>query len=248
VELDSSLVEYMRKRAEFAKLFACALSVQCFVLAVFFCAYGLCYNQFVFSKSMETFRMSIIIASIVISFCLVAFDIFVCIRYKALYSDRPDYVALRQSSDVVREAYKIARPILIFKITLAGMFTVLGGLIYILLVTLSGRSDMSGIYGRIVVCLCLAAAFTMGLPAWDRINAYRCALREIHVLADEDLRNYHLSLGLAILTPTSICAWYIMRFYTMKSEIAWIVFPMTALFGLAIVYLINWLLDFKENK
>ena len=248
MDLDASLIEYMRKRAELAKLVACAITVQCFVLAVFFCAYGLCYSQFAYSKSIEAFRLGIIIASIIITIGLVIFNRFVCIRYKLVEAVRPDYIALRQSGDVVWEAYMIARPILIFKITLAGFFMTASGLMYIVLVILMDRAEMATVYGRIIVFLCIAAATMIGYPSIDRLYSYRCALREIHVAEGDMVRKSHLGYGFAILTPISICCWYIIRFYTAKFEIAWIVFPMMALFGLAIVYLSNWLLDDKGEE
>ena len=244
MNLDSSLVDYMKERAELAKLIACAMSVQCFVLAVFFCAYGLCYNHFALSKSMAAFRMGIIIASVVFSICLAVFNVFICIRYRKICQHKPDYIALRQSEDVTEEAFMIARPVLIFKITLALFITFMSGLAYILLVILMDRAEMAGIYGRIIVCLALAAVFVIGFPAFDRIYAYRCVLRQLPGFLNDNGR-YYLGLGIAVLTPLSICGWYIMRFFTGKCDIAWIVFPMTALFGTAVVYLINWLSDEK---
>lgn len=241
MDLDTCLVEYMRKRAELAKLIACAISVQCFVLAVFFCAYGLCYNQFAMSKSVKAFRFSIIVGAVIFSIGLAVFNTFVCMRYKEICSSEPDYIALRQSNDVVWEAYMIGRPILIFKITISLLITSLSGLIYIMLVVLTDRSEMAGIYGRIVVVILLGIAILIGLPCIDRIYTYRCVLREIHGFNGDNGNKYLIGIGISVLTPLSICGWYILRFFTEKSEIAWIVFPMTALFGLAIIYLISWI-------
>lgn len=243
MDLDTSLVDYMKKRAELAKLFACALSVQCFVLAVFFCAYGLYYNQFAYSKSEDKLRYVIFGCVIVISILLVVFNVFSSIRYKKLMEGRPDYISLRQSGDVVNEAYIIARPILVFKITVATLVILTSGLVYIIVQIALDRSQMAGIYGKIIVCLFLGIGILIGFPSLDRIYSYRCVLNEVHSFMEDKVRVYTTLIGFSIVTPLSICTWYIFRFYTDKSDIAWIAFPMMALFGLAAVYLINWVRD-----
>lgn len=240
MDLDSGLIEYMKKRAEYAKLVATVLSVQCFLLAVFFCEYGLWINQLAYSKSRDTLKVVIILIAVILSLVMVAFNYLVVLKSATVYKLRPDYIALRQSSDTVVEAYAIARPVLIYKITMGLLIMVASGFIYIILRIALDRTEMSGIYGRMIVAVAIGIGLLFIIPSLDRIRAYRVILNEIHTV-NGDTFNYVVFFKVAsILTPMSIGAWYILRFYTDKRATGWIVFPVMALFGLAICYLIGW--------
>lgn len=230
----------MKKRAEYAKLTSTVLSVQCFLLAVFFCEYGLWINQFVYSKSIKTLRLLIMLTTVVLSIVMVVFNYLVVIKYKQVYDARPDYIALRQSGDTVKEAYRIARPVLIYKITLGLLVMTLSGFIYIILRIVLDRSEISGIYGRMIVAIAIGIGLLFIIPSIDRIKAYRVILNEVHSLNDNPDKYVVFFKIASILTPMSIGAWYILRFYTDKTATGWIVFPMAALFGCAVCYLIGW--------
>jgi len=247
VDLDSGLIEYMKKRAEFVKLVATAVAAQCFALAVFFCVYGLVETYCLFVKEYDTAKMIVICAVIAVSILLCAYNVLIVVRFRSVLVNKPDEVATRQSEDTVREAYRLARPLLIYKITgaLAVMFT--GGLLYILLVIGLDRAALAGIYGRIAVCFCLAIAAVVGLPSADRISAYRLILGERYCEKARLKKNFYLGICMAAGIPFSLCAWYIIRFFTTRYEIGWIVFPMTALFLLALVFLINWTSEVNDS-
>lgn len=240
MELDSTLIEYMKKKAEYAKLEACVFSVQSFVIAVFFCIYGLLEEYFLYSQHIDIIRKIVIFAAFIVAIVLALFNILVCIRWRGTQEYRPDYTALRQSHDTVKQAYIIGRPHLIFNITLAVLMLVASGFIYILLSIFLDRSMMSGVYGRITVAVFVALALYVALPSIDRIFVYREMLGEMHRSIGSDFGEYVLRIVASICIPLSISAWYVLRFFTDRSEIAWIVFPMVALFGFAIVYLIKY--------
>jgi len=247
MELDSTLVQYMKKKAECAKLVACFLSVQCFVLAVSFCADGLLQEYLVYSDSIDLARKIIIISAIVIALVLCLVCTFVSIKCSETVKIKPDSIALRQSYDVVKTAYELARPQLIYKITCALLITFLSGLIYILLVIFLDRSMMSGVYGRIVVAICMALAIYIAYPCVDRLFAYRELLGEEYVSIKDEEKWKVCRYAISIALPGSISSWYILRFYTNSSDIAWIVFPMVALFAFAIVFLIMFVIDMKNK-
>ena len=243
MDLDSVLVEYMKERAELAKHAACMVAVQCFAIAVFFCSYGLIKSYYAEGTQIGAAQYGAIALAIVISILLSIFNVLVCIRYRRILLKRPDDIALRQSHDTVKQAYGLARPILIWKITLSIAIMLAGGLAYILIVILMDRSGNAGIYGRVVVFVCMAIAIFVGLPCVDRIQAYRYMLNEIHLFSGKGNGAYYFAMVASVGVPASICAWFILRSFTEKRDIAWIVFPMVAVFGLAIAYLIGWTKD-----
>lgn len=247
MELDSTLVQYMKKKAECAKLVACALSVQCFVLAVFFCAYGLLQGYFVYSDSIDIARKTVIIMALVIAFVLCVMNTYISVKCSKTEKIKPDSVGVRQSYDVVKAAYDLARPLLVYKITVSLLIMVMSGLVYILLVIFLDRSMMSGVYGRIAVAICLAIAIYLALPCFDRILVYKEFIGENHGSPEALVRWSVFRHVLSFALPLSISSWYILRFYTDSSDIAWIVFPMVALFGLAAVYLILFTKGLKSN-
>lgn len=240
MDLDTSIIDYMKIRADFAKAVTSALGTQCFALAVFFCAYGLMAGGFAYSGSYAMLRLVIISISILVSILLCIFNCMVWVKYRKVIAKTPDSIGIRQSSETVEEAYRIARPVLIYKITIACLALFVGGLAYIMLTIFLSRTVVAGVYGRIVVSLCCAFAIMYGGPAIDRIAAYRSALLQTHSLLSTKKNGYLAGMTIAACLPLSICAWYVLRFYTGKSTIAWIVFPMVALFGVAFVYLAGW--------
>lgn len=161
---------------------------------------------------------------------------------------RPDFIAIRQSNDTCIEAYKIARPVLIYKITWGILCMTISGLVYIFLRIFLNRSEISGVYGRVVVTLLLGVGILLIIPSLDRIRAYRVVLKEVHDFGQSPYIWEVVFKIAAILTPISIDTWYILRFYTDKMATGWIVFPMVALFGLAISYLVNWVKEDTFNK
>lgn len=237
MELDSQIVKYMQKRAELATNVAGALAAQCFVLAVFFCAYGLFKSGVVFSKSEDIAKVIIIVISIVITVALCVFNVMLCIKLQSLQKLYPDEIALRQSFDTVDAAYEIARPILIFKITASIVVMTLGGLAYIFLMILLEKSFMSGIYGKIAASSLFGVALLIGLPSFDRIKVYLEMMNVRHADRNSLRGIFPYAIAVAIGLPVSIEGYYIMKCYAGKSDIAFIVFWMVALFALAFAYL-----------
>lgn len=239
-DLDETLIEYMKKRAEYVRLVSAALAAQCLIVAVFFCAYGLRIKHFVFGGSEDLTKHIIICVAIVLTICISVFNVMVCIKYKRLAEERPDAIALRQSKETVYAAYYIARPILIHKVTVSLAIMFLSGLIYIIVVTVLKRAEIAGMYGRIIVCVAMAISVQYGLPSLDRIESYRSMTGERHVSVHDSMKLYWYSIVAAVGIPVSLCIWYILRYFSEQNSIAWIVFPIFALFGFAIAFLINW--------
>lgn len=245
MELDLRVVRYMENRAECAKTVAGACCAQCFVLAVLFCLYGLLGSGFVDSKTMPTARLLTICFSAVVSVALSVFCAQVCIKSKSVSILEPDSIALRQSRQTVWEAYVIARPVLVYKITLGILSLLVSGLAYIIIMILLNRSFIATIYAKVAVCLLGALGVYLVVPSLDRIASYRRMLNETHYDVTMSAGVYRACMAVAILEPLTVFVWYFIRFYTGKNEIAWIVFPIIMLFATAIVYLMGWT---KENS
>lgn len=240
MELDAGLVSYMRKRAEFAKLFACVIAVQCFVIAVFFCAYGIYISQFASTPRLVIAKNIIMGIAILISCVICVFGILVSIKFKANIEDVPDRIAIRQGEETVREAYRLARPILIYKITCAIALALVSGILYIMIMIVLDRSFMADIYAKTAVWIILAFVLMMAVPAIDRIEAYRTVLNENHSLYADRQNTFCALIAVSVGMPFSVCIWYIWRYYLDNTGIAWIIFPVTALFALSMVYLANY--------
>ena len=241
MEAEALLIDYMKKRAEFAKLSASGVVVQCFALAVFFCSYGLTSAYFSDSDCAASSKTIAILLCIIISVLVSVYLVFICFRYKVLLGMTPDKDIMRDGRSFVRQAYILSRPLLIYRITVGILIMLLSGLVYIILIIALGRMSMAAVYGRIVVSVLTGIAGYVILPALDRIMAYRKALKEDGLTESSEYRRnrYYLRMIVSVALPLSICVWYIIRFYSSNSDIGWMVFPLVALFGLAIYYLIG---------
>lgn len=248
MELDSRIIKYMQKKAEYAKVYACALSVQCFALAVFFCVYGLYETGLFYSQSREAGRVIIIAVSIILSIGLCVFNIMAVLRYKGFADIYPDDIAINQSKETVEEAYGIARPVLVLKITMSIALMLLSGLIYIMLMIFMQKSFMAGIYGRIELFIIVGFSIMIGIPCIDRIMTYKEMLKVRYCKKDDMTWLYPYIMVTGIGLPVSICVWYLLRCYWDKKETAWIVFPMTALFMLAFAYLSDFMKKPKKDN
>ncbi len=237
---DERIINYMKERNDHAKTVASAIAVQLFALAVYFCLYALIFSGMFYSLSENTGKLIMICVSIVIAIGLCVVNVLTVIRSKKVYIIKPDSIAIRDGEEVVRLAYITARPVLIFKITYSLVMPFAGGIVYIMLLIAMEDKALADLYGRIVCSLATAVAVIIAYPCFDRISCYRALLGETHEMFTDIRPDRAFMFIVSIALPLSICLWYILRFYGNSQDIAWIVFPLTALFGLAISFLINW--------
>ena len=240
LQADERIVNYMKARVAYAKTVACSIAVQLFALAVYFCLYALIFSNLFYSSSEKTGKLIMICIAIVIAVGLCVLNVFTVIRSKEVYIKRPDAIALRDGKEIVSIAYSTARPVLIYKITYSLIICGISGLVYITLLIIMKDAALAGLYGRICCCLAVAAAVLIAYPCVDRITCYRALLGETHDLITDDGADRTYMYTAALVIPPVICLWYILRYYGSRPDVAWIVFPVAALFSVAIAFLRNW--------
>lgn len=245
--MDDRIVRYMKERNEFARTVASVIAVQLFALAVYFCMYALVAGKAVYSGSERTGRIVVISISAAIAVVICVVNILTVIRSDKVYISRPDSTSIRDMSEAVRFAYGTARPVLILKITYSLIIMTCSGLVYIMLLTFMEDQALAGMYGRIVCCLATAGAVVIAYPCIDRIGCYRALLGQTHYLYYDIKPNKAIRYVLAVVLPASLCLWYLLRYYSPKDSVAWIVFPAAALFSLAASFLIKWSVDMRAD-
>lgn len=236
---DERIINYMKIRGDHAKTVACAAAVQLFVLAVYFCLYALIAGQVFLSLSEDGGKVILIALSIALAAGLIVINWLTVIHGRRVDITRPDSLAMRGGEEVVRIAYTTARPVLIYKITYCLVLLTLSGAVYIMLMSFMEDQILAGLYGRILCCIAGAAAVLIAYPCIDRIACYRALLGESHYLYYDAEPPAGAKYVAAITIPATICAWYVMRYFGTNQSIAWIVFPVVALFALAIAFLIR---------
>ncbi len=230
----------MKERNRYASTVACTVAVQLFALAAFFCIYALISGGVFYSLSEEMGKVIAISLCGAVSAGLVVLNIMCVIKSRKVYITRPDSIAIKDSAEVVRIAYTTARPVLIHKITLNLILVSLAPVVYIILLTCMSDQALATIYGKITASIIVAFAFLFSYPCFDRIACYRALLNETHELYYDTKEGAGSGYVFAVAAPVSICIWYVMRYYSRSGNIAWIVFPMTVLFGAAVAFLCNW--------
>ena len=245
--MDDRIVRYMKERDEFARTVASVVAVQLFALAVYFCMYALVAGKAVYSGSERTGRIVVISISAAVAVILCVVNILTVIRSEKVYISRPDSTSIRDMFEAVRLAYSTARPVLILKITYGLIMMTCSGVVYIMLLTLMEDQALAGMYGRIVCCLAVAAAVLIAYPCIDRIGCYRALLGESHYLYYDIKPAKAIRYVLSVVVPASLCLWYILRYYSPKDGVAWMVFPVAALFSLAVSFLIKWSVDMRAD-
>lgn len=245
--MDDRIVRYMKERNEFARTVAGVIAVQLFALAVYFCLYALVAGKAVYSGSERTGRIVVISVSSVIAVIVCVVNILTVIRSDKVYISRPDSTSIRDVYESVKLAYGTARPVLIYKITYSLIIMTCSGVVYIMLLTFMNDQALAGMYGRIVVCLVAAGATIISYPCIDRIGCYRALLGQTHYLYYDIRPKKAFWYVLSVALPASICLWYILRYYSPKSSVAWMTFPLTALFSLAVSFLIKWSVDMRAD-
>ncbi len=237
---DDRIINYMKARNKQAQMTATAVAVQLFALAVYLCMYALSVSGLFWSKSARTGKIVIVLLTIAISVFLCVINFMTVIHTDQVYITRPDNISLRDGEDVVRLAYTTARPVLIFKITCSLVMMAAAGVVYIILLTIMEDTALANIYGRIVCCIIPAVAIMIAYPCIDRIACYRALLNETHELY-LNTRPGKVPMYIAsVALPLSVCLWYILRYYGDLSRIAWITYPVVALFALAVSFLYSW--------
>ena len=236
---DERIVNYMKERNGFARAVACTVAVQLFALAVYFCLYTVISTDAFYSLSQKTGKVILIVLAAVIAVGLCVVNVLMVIKGKKVYITRPDSIAVRDAKETVEIAYRTARAVLIYKITYSMVLLTAGGIVYIMLEIFMDNKDLAGLYGRIICCIISAAAVLIAYPCIDRIACYRALLGETHDLVYDIRPDTVLMYVLSVATPLCIYLWYVLRYYTDHADTAWIVFPVTLLFALAIPFLIG---------
>ena len=236
---DERIVNYMKERNGFARAVACTVAVQLFALAVYFCLYTVISTDAFYSLSQKTGKVIMIVLAAVIAVGLCVVNVLMVIKGKKVYITRPDSIAVRDAKETVEIAYRTARAVLIYKITYSMVLLTAGGIVYIMLEIFMDNKDLAGLYGRIICCIISAAAVLIAYPCIDRIACYRALLGETHDLVYDKRPDTVLMYVLSVATPLCIYLWYVLRYYTDHADTAWIVFPVTLLFALAIPFLIG---------
>ena len=237
----------MKVRNDHARTVACTIALQLFALAVDFCMYALIAGGAFYSLTEKTGKIISISIAVAVTVGLCVMNVLCVISSRKVYITKPDSIAIREGEEAVRLAYSTARPVLIYRITLSAVILTVSGLVYIMLSIFMEDKALAEIYGRIVCSLFIAGTVIAAYPCLDRISCYRALLGETHELYIDEKQNRALMYIAAFAVPVSICIWYVMRYFLDRPDIAWIVFPVTALFGLAIAFLINWTADKKAD-
>ena len=240
MEPDERIVNYMKERNTYAKTVACVLAVQLFALAVYFLLYALIAGSAFYSESEDIAKFVMIVISAIIAACLCVLNFLTVARAGKVYITKPDSIAIRDAKDAVRLAYDTARPVLIFKITYSLVFLTVSGLVYITMLILMEDQYIGELYGRIACAVIAAACILIAYPCLDRISCYRALLGETHEMYIDRGHSPASAYVFAFVVPVTICAWYVLRYYGARRDIAWIVFPASALLALAVTFLVSW--------
>lgn len=246
MQADERIVNYMKERSSFAKMLASVIAVQLFALAVYFCLYALFFGGVFYSQSAHTGKIITIVVSAVIAAVLCVVNYLTAIRSKKVYITRPDRIAINDTFEIIRVAYDTARPVLIFKITYSLVIVAASVAVYIIIAVLMEDQALAAIYGKIVICMAIAAAVMIAYPCIDRIACYRALLNETHELS------YDTPFGMAPLyilsfaIPLTVCGWYVVRYYSPGPWIAMVIILASALFSFAISFLAGWASDDKQ--
>ena len=240
MEPDERIVNYMKERNTYAKTVACVLAVQLFALAVYFLLYALIAESAFYSESEEIAKFVMIIISSIIAVWLCIMNFMTVVRARKVYITKPDSIAIRDAKDTVRLAYDTARPVLIFKITYSLVLLTVSGIVYIIIQIFTEDQNIGQLFGRIACAVIAAVCILAAYPSVDRISCYRALLGETHELYIDRGHNPLLAYVLAFASPLTICVWYSLRYYGPRQDIAWIVFPASALICLAVAFLVSW--------
>ena len=237
---DERIVRYMKERNDRAKTVACAIAVQLFALAVYFCMNALLSSGMFLSLSEDTGKIMVISLAAAIAIGLIVLNFLTVIRGKKVDITRPDNIALRDGEEVVDMAYTTARPVLIYKITSGLVLMTAAGLVYIILLSYMEDQGLANLYGKIICCIASAIATLTAYPCIDRISCYRALLGQTHELSVNAEPNRSLSYIAAFAVPVTVFVWYVLRYFGTQRDIAWIVFPVCILFALAFSFLADW--------
>ena len=223
------------------------MAAQLFALAVYFCVYALILGGVFYSLTQKTGTVLTVTvcAALAIGLCIV--NIMTVIRSKSVYINRPDSIAIRDGREVVDLAYSTARPVLIYKITCSLVIVAVSVMVHIMFSVIMEDQILARLYGLSVICVATGVAVITAYPCIDRIACYRALRGETHDLAYDVKPDTVFKYILAVSVPVSICVWYSLRCYGSSPAIAWIVFPITALFVLAAGFLYNWVKDQKTS-
>ena len=250
MEIDRNVADYMQQRNLISLNTARLIAAQLLLVAVFFCAYLFLQNTAHFNVSLHNMRIIVKGTVVIISLAIALCAVLVARRAGRLYKVYPDDIALRQSRNVVDEAYRIAKDALTFKMLLSGVLFTAGIFASLMAGSIIGNNE-SGIYvSKALFFAVLAISILLFWPSCDRMNVYKLMLGEKHAIAMEgslngasngtlngasnSTLNKMSALGgmlefcrilAGILTPLTTAVYIFWRYFGDNRSIAWIVFP-----------------------
>lgn len=251
MDFDERIVNYMKVRSEYAKTVAFVAAAQLFAVAGFYCMYALYSGGVFYSGSLTYAKITILSIMVLVSIGLCVVNVFTVMKGKMVDIKYPDFISTRQGEEVVREAYMIARPVLIQKITVALLGFPIGILVNIILRIYVNQYKLASIYGMIAILLATAVFISVALPCIDRINCYRALLNEIHVYVDLKLnskKKFAFGYIFAVGVPLCVCIWGLLRFYSRSQDIAFITFPISLLLCLSACFLAGWCIEKPQTE
>lgn len=246
MDFDERIINYMKVRSEYAKTVAYVAAAQLFAVAGFYCMYALYSGGVFYSGSLTYAKITILSIMVLVSIGLCVVNVFTMMKGKMVDIKYPDSISTRQGEEVVREAYMVARPVLIQKITFSALGIPLSILVNIILRIYVNQYKLASTYGMIAILLATAVFLSVAFPCMDRINCYRALLNEIHVYVDLKLnskKKLAFRYIFAVSIPITVCIWSLLRFYSHSQDIAWITFPISALISLAACFLTGWCME-----
>ena len=239
MDLDRNVSDYMQRRNILATKVAGIISAEMLLMAVFFCAYLLLKNGVDGAMNLGTLRILIKAGVVILSLVIALCGIIVMNRFRHMFDELPDDIGLRQSHEVVEYAFSIARPALIFKMTMALVIAAAGIALSLILSILIDDFN-AGIYlPKCLLFLLMAVAIFLFIPSFDRLLTYREMLSKYGILKSDISRRSFLvcGMGFFIFLSASMCIYILWRYFGPDSTIAWIVFYLAGLLFGAIVLL-----------
>lgn len=233
METDRNVADYMQIRHLLSLNAARILAAQLLLVAVFFCGYLFLQNTDRFPVSLHNMRIVVKSILVIISLMIALCSTIVMNHARKLFRTIPDDIGLRQSREIVEEAYSVAQGALTFKMTLAGFILATGITASLILLTVLDASEAGVYFSAALFFISLAAFSLLFIPSFDRKNVYKMMLGQKHNIIP-DRRIIFCGTLAGILMPFSVAVYLFWRYFGNNRTIAWIVFPAAVIiFGAA---------------
>lgn len=224
METDRNVADYMQIRNLLSLNAARVLAAQLLLIAVFFCAYLFLQNTDRFAVSLHNMRIVVKSTLIIISLMIALCSTIVMNHARKLFKTIPDDIGIRQSREIVEEAYSVARGALTFKMTLAGLILAIGIFASLILATVIANGEAGTYFSKALFFVTLACAALLFIPSFDRMNVYKTMLGMKHNIIPDKTIVFSGTLA-GILMPLSVAVYLFWRYFGANRTIAWIVFP-----------------------